>query len=260
MNYYEVLGVNKNSSIEDIKRAYRKLAMKHHPDRSGGNDTHFKRIQEAYDVLSNPQKKAEYDNPNPWAGAESFNFDDVFGNIFSNAQRGTRNPDSRINIEISLEQAINGCRFTLDLSGGSVVLELPAGVRDGAKLKISGRGQQKFARLPPGDLIVIVHIKMPPQWARQQDDLYVRGEIDALSAMIGCDFELLHITGKKYKITIPPGTQPGDKIRLKGLGMTNPNNSIVGSLYVIVDIVIPTVIDKETSEELNKIRGKLYGK
>lgn len=264
MSHYETLGVPKNATPDDIKKAYRKMAMKHHPDRNGGDETEFKRVQEAYEVLGDPDKKAQYDNPQPDFGGIKFNFgggfDDMFADAFSRFRNHPqRNPDSRVDIQIGLLDAYNGTDYTLNLNTGQINIKIPAGVREGTKLRVAGKGVQRFSNLPAGDLYITIHIVMPRDWGRDGDDLYVRAQIDAISAMIGKSVEVSHITGKKYRVEIPPGIQAGEKVRLKGLGMINPSNSIVGSLYVVVDILIPTITDRNDVELLNTIRGKLDG-
>jgi len=264
MNYYETLGVEPGASADDIKRAYRRMAMKVHPDRTGGDDTEFKKLQEAYETLSDPDRRAEYDNPRPsmrpefdFAGGD---FNDIFAQMFGAGRRPARkNSDLLVNLQISLYHSYAGTDYILSTETGAVNIKIPAGVRPGTKLRVPGRGKQTHQNLPPGDLYVVVHVDMPPDWGRQDDDLYVRTEIDAISAMTGTSLELQHITGKKYKVVVPAGIQSGEKIRLKGLGMTNPGDQTLGSLYVIVTVVIPAITDTECLELLNKVRGKLNG-
>jgi curved DNA-binding protein len=263
MNYYQILGIGSDASADDIKKAYRKLAMQHHPDRTGGDETEFKKIQEAYDILGDPAKRSQYDNPATGFGGQS---DIDFSEIFSmfgfdgfGHKKQNRNPDSRIDISVTLQQAISGTDYHLNLKSGSVNIKIPAGVRAGTKFKLPGKGAQRIPNLPPGDLLVVINVDMPPEWGRQNDDLFVRIQIDALSAMLGTTWELDHINGKRYKVEIPPGIQPGEKVRLKGLGMLNPQNSVLGSLYVVVTVFIPSITDPEDVNILTTIRGKING-
>lgn len=263
MSHYDTLGVNKSASAEDIKKAYRKLAMKHHPDRNGGDETNFKKIQEAYETLSDPNKKAEYDNPSVRFSNSSFNMhgdiNDIFRDIFGQQrqQRPAKNPDTLVNVEISLLDAYTGTNFILDTQSGPVNLKIPAGVQAGTKLRIPNKGTQRFPQLPPGDLYVAVYIAKDSEWGRQQDDLYIKVEIDAITAMVGTTVEIEHLTKKRYKVNIPAGVQPDEKIRLKGLGMPNPQTGVVGNLYVLVCITIPKITDHNHIESLNNIRKEI---
>jgi len=262
MDYYTVLGVDKNASKDNIKKAYRKLAMKHHPDRNGGDETEFKKIQEAYDVLGDDAKKQAHDNPRP-------KFEDVFGrggNPFDDIfrQAGARrqvhkNPDGMMHVEVSLKDAFTGGEFPLNLQSGQVKLNIPAGVRDGTKFKIPGHGPQRWAEFPPGDLYVTVMTQQDDTWWRSADDLFIKVTINAIEAMTGISKSIEHISGKKYKVEIPAGVQPANNVRLKGLGMPNPNNNTVGNLNVMIEVTVPTITDKDDIEILNKLRGKLDG-
>lgn len=258
MNYYDTLGVDKSASADDIKKAYKRMASKHHPDK-GGDENKFKQVQEAYETLSNPQRKSQYDNPEPdWQRHAPRDFADAFGDIFGqfrNAPRG--NPDSRVNVEITLEQAYTGSAFNLELpTGETVSMRIPAGARDGTQLRIPGKARQRDPNLPPGDVYVVVHVKNPVDWGRQNDDLYVKIQINAIDAMIGTTLNLRHINGKTYAVKIPKGVQVGEKIRLAGLGMTNPRSGVDGSLYVLIDISIPDIKDQAILDVLNTIRDK----
>ena len=258
MDYYETLGVNHTTQPDEIKKAYRKLASKHHPDK-GGDAEQFKKIQEAYDVLSDPQRKHQYDNPNPFGnnGQMPPDFGDIFGDIFGNRgfrQRQQRNPDGQINVQISLLEAYEGTTYRIDFPGEELIeVNIPAGVRQGTKLRLAGKANVRFPDLPRGDLFIVINIADMPNWGRQQDDLYVNIVVDALDAITGCEAIVNHLNGKKYKLKISPGTQEQARIRLTGLGMTNPGNRTVGSLYAIVNIEVPNLQQQEVLNLLNKI-------
>ena len=261
MDYYELLGVDRTCSPSEIKKAYRKLASKHHPDK-GGDAEQFKKIQEAYDTLSDPQKKEQYDNPNPFRqGFDGhMNFEDIFGNIFGGngfGQRVRKNPDSQFTLRISLQEAYNGSNYNLNMPDGTEVsIRIPAGIRDGARLRVAGKGRQRDPNLPPGDVFVNVHIDMPNNWGRDGDNLYVKYMIDALDAITGVEIQVKHINNKKYSVQVPAGIQPGERVRLSGLGMQSPTTGGTGSLYVIVDVRIPDITDPESINLLNTIKQK----
>jgi curved DNA-binding protein len=264
MNHYETLGVNHTTLPPEIKKAYKRLASKHHPDK-GGDPEQFKKVQEAWDVLGNPQKKHEYDNPpvNPFqnmGGGQPGNFGDIFGDIFGNQSRRKPNPDTKHNVQLTIEDAYNGTQFAFKApNGDEVSVTIPAGIRDGTRLKIKGKGVVLTDQYPPGDVYLTIHLKFPTDWGRQNDDLYVKIEVDAVDAITGCEHTINHINGKKYKAKVPAGIQDGEHIKLKGLGMIHPVESKIGSLYAIIQIVIPSIKSEEILNLLNIIKEKRRG-
>ena len=116
-----------------------------------------------------------------------------------------------------------------------------------------------MAHLPPGDLIVRVHVSNPPEWGRENDDMFVRVEVNAIEAMVGSSVRITHLDGKQYDVTIPAGTQPGGRIKMAGLGMPNPQNSILGNLYLLVKVHVPTITNDDELNALNKIVSKRKG-
>ena len=261
MDHYKTLNVARDATAAEIKKNYRKLANRHHPDKNSGDDTEFKKIGEAYDILSDADKRKNYDlypNGNPFdhagRGGGEFNFEDLFSRARAQAPI---NPDSLANIQVTLKQAFEGADFNIDLAGGTINLKIPTGTRSGTRMRIPGKAPKRYPDLPPGDLIAVVNIAMPPNWGWHGDDLYYQTKVDAISAMIGGSGEVDHVSGKKYKVAIPAGTQHNDKIRLKGLGMTNPVNTIVGNLFIVIDIYVPTITNKDDNIALTKIRESI---
>ena len=263
MDHYQILGVSRDADSQEIKKAFRKLAMKHHPDK-GGDEAKFKEIQQAYEVLSDPDKRQQYDNPNPFEGfgGDPFSqggFQDIFRDIFGQRRQPVKNPDGLFDMEVTLQQAYQGLESTISTPEGSVLLNIPKGVRPGTKFRIPGKAGGRMAHLPPGDLIVRVHVVNPPEWGRENDDLFVRVEVNAIEAMVGSSVRITHLDGKQYDVTIPAGTQPGGRIKMAGLGMPNPQNSIVGNLYLLVKVHVPTITNEEELNALNKIVSKRKG-
>ena len=264
MDHYQILGVSKDASQQDIKKAYRKLAMKYHPDK-GGDEAKFKEIQAAYSVLSDPDKRAQYDNPNPFEqfGGDPFGQGSPFGDIFSEIfggrirrQQPRRNPDGRMELNISLLQAYTGTNVVVNTGYATLDVTIPQGINDGSNLRLSGKGPLRFTELPPGDLLIRVHIEYPPGWGREGNNLFCRLPVNTLDAITGAKLLFEHIDGKKLEVRIPHASQNGTRLRIKDLGMTNPNNGLVGSLFLIVDLETPVITDEDHLEVLNKIKNK----
>ena len=257
MDYYETLGVNHTSTPKEIKNAYRKLASKHHPDK-GGDTEQFKKIQEAYDTLNDPQKKHQYDNPDPFAnmGGNPFQqggnpFSDLFGDIFNQRQqRAQRNPDGVCDVHIDLEECYRGVERTIDVGYAKYKLTIPAGTYSNTKFVMHNKGPQQHQGLPPGDLICRVHVHTSPEWDRSDDNLFIKVECDYFEAMTGTVVRFPHIDGKQFEVKIPARTEPGNRLRLSGKGMPNPNNGRIGDLYVIVQVKSPNLSD----EDIRKIK------
>jgi curved DNA-binding protein len=273
MDYYEILGVNKDASPDEIKKAYRKLAMQHHPDR-GGDEDKFKEINEAYDALGDPDKKSQYDNrgrgyrspaedyANPFSQQSPFygDFADIFrerSQSFRDNMRAQRNPDGVVDLNVSLAQAYTGTDINVNVGYANEIISIPAGCRDGTKIRLKGKGPSRIKNLPPGDLIVRVGIECPPDMGRDQDDLYVRLEIDAIAAMTGSDVEFQHISGKVISVKVPPGVQHGTKLRVANWGMPNPQTRQPGHLYALIKVSVPKVTDPQHINVLNIIRKEV---
>lgn len=268
MDYYQLLGVNRNSSPEEIKQAYRRLAMKHHPDK-GGDEAEFKRINEAYAVLGDTQKKAEYDSPQSqqswegfrWSGqrhpnpGDPFDIEDILRHVrnFQDREQRPKNPDALTDIHITLSQVYSGTDMLIDVGYAREVIYINPGVKDGTKLRIKGKGPSRYKDSPAGDLIVRINVDMPNNTAIDGKDLYVKLNVNALEAIVGSSILYDHPNGKELKITVPAGTQNGARLRLKGLGVPDPNTRTNGDFFVLVNIFIPDVTNPNHIEELNKI-------
>lgn len=264
MDHYQTLGVNKNSTPAEIKKAYRKLAMKHHPDK-GGDEAQFKNIQSAYACLSDPEKKRNYDQfgqEDPqWRRYDGTNFNDnfadIFGDIFGNfRQRRPQNPDGRMRISISLQDAYFGKSIAIGLENNTLNFDIPPGVRDGQQFVIPGRGPSRIPGAPPGDIILIIDIVMPMDYGREGNTLFVRAQVDAIDAIVGTEVDVQHINGKTYRLKVPAGCKEGQRIKMRGLGMPDPQNSVAGDLVVIMHVDVPTIRDEEILKVLNTIREK----
>jgi DnaJ-class molecular chaperone len=271
-DHYNTLGVSKTASPDEIKKAYRKLASQHHPDK-GGNKEKFQEIQSAYSVLSDEQKRAEYDNPKPQFGG-GFNdgvppgFEDIFGQMFGGGRspfgdafgRGRGRPLNRtlsVQTDITLEEAFFGKELiaTIQLpSGKDQVLEvkIPAGIRDGTSLKLSNMGDDSVASAPRGDILLTIRIIPHSIYQRNGDDLIRSLSISCFEAMLGCIKQFDTLDGKTLEINIPAGIQHGQLMNVHGHGMPRMEDPrMKGRLLLSINITIPTNL---TDSQKNTIR------
>ena len=275
-DHYSTLGVDRNANPDEIKQAYRKLASKHHPDR-GGDTAKFQEIQLAYDVLSDPQKRANYDNPQPQMGGFDFGsggippgFDDLFkhfnfgfstGNSTGFSHRATRkNKNLNIYAEISLEEAYNGKDLIANLklpSGREQIVEvkIPAGIQDSTTLRIPGLGDDSFNNIPRGDVHLNVRILPHSTFVRQGDDLIIAKEINCFNAILGQKVNIDTIDGKTLSVQINPGTQHGQILAISGFGMPKVGDSrFKGRLLISINIKIPTDLTEQQTDLIKQLQ------
>lgn len=260
MDHYETLGISRDASEQEIKKAFRKLASKHHPDK-GGDQEQFKRIQGAYEVLSDPDKRAQYDNPNPFNQFEGFGgssnpFEGIFGDIFGTRRQPVKNPDGVVDVTITLLQAYTGTNMIVSTGYTQLDISIPQGTDEGDRLRVPGKGPVRIRELPPGDLFVRIHVDPPINWGRKGPDLFMRQNINVFDAITGCNVTIVHLDGTKYQLSVPPGTEHGTKLRMNGLGMFIPNRGVQGNLNVIIELDVPRVTATEDIELLNNIKQK----
>lgn len=261
-DYYNVLGVARDASEDDIKKAYRKLAMKYHPDRNAGDgakeaEEKFKEVSEAYEALSNAQTRASYDrtgSTNPrdsdhWNfGMDSADFEEIFANIFSNRgfegfsrTSGFSNNKSTLHvINISLNDAYTGRTVKIDQTTS---IQIPKGARSGTK----------FVN---GNRIFRVDIAPHPKFKRSNDDLLVELEISVIEAILGLEAVLTHLDDVKLQFAIPAGIQPGQVIKLSGKGMKNPETDKIGDLLIRVNMTVPRVLSETERLALNTVNHR----
>ncbi len=274
MTHYQTLGVAENTSQDEIKKAYRKLAMQHHPDRNNGDDTKFKEIQIAYDALSDEQKRQQYDMQRQNPGGVRFNInggpghpdiEEMLRNFgfaqggldpFQNFRQPRRNKDIRVEVVIPLTstldpqiktisvQTTNGQRQTVNVN-------IPRGVRSDSTIKYSGLGDTFFDNLPTGDLYIQIQVNNDTDFAVDGLNLYKVIDITAIDAIIGSKINVNSIDRKSFEMIVPAGTQHGTKFKIPGNGLYTANHSSRGSLIVVVNIVIPTDL---TSDQLQTLR------
>jgi curved DNA-binding protein len=272
-NYYQILGVDKSASEEEIKKAYRRLAMKHHPDR-GGDQSQFQKIQEAYSVLGDQEKRQQYDNPQPQF--QSFGgFDnnvppefrdifEMFGGLgpfqFRQQQRPIRNRTLNLQTVISLEDAYIGkeiiANITLPNGKEQIVnVKIPAGIQDGMSLRLREMGDDTVPGIPKGDVHLTVNISPHQTFQREGDNLIQEIALDVLDAILGTSIEIKTLDGKTLSVNIPPGTQQNATLRLTGYGMPNVNdNRFKGQLFLVIKLVVPTNLSDQQKDLIRQIK------
>lgn len=260
IDHYTILGVDRSATPEEIKRAYRKLASQHHPDR-GGDTGRFQEIQVAYDTLSDPDRRAAYDNPAAQFGRAPggfhFNFggdiNDVFRNMFGQgfAQHQQRRPQPfvRMSLWIRLTDVITGGRRPISVNTGSgsttVEIEIPQGVEDGQSVQYTG--------LAPGGMDLVVQFRVQPdaRWARDGLNLVTEHTVSVWKMILGGEFVIVAITGRELAATLPARTQPKTLIRLRGQGIRNAQGQ-VGDIIVRINAEIPATIDPDLLAAIEK--------
>jgi len=331
-NYYDILGVSKNATQDEIKKAYRKKAAKYHPDKNPDDpsaEDKFKEVGEAYEVLKDPEKRKLYDKVGKdWkkyqragGNADGFNWSDyarqgqqgrgfggqsqyqrgfdindlfgggrgqggaggfssffetIFGgggNPFGQAQagqqqrtayqRGARQQQAanskqniKAEVSISLQEAYEGTSRTLRVGGEKMKVKIPAGIEDGQRLKLSGKGSTKMQGGARGDLFLTVRVNMPEGYERKGNNIYYDHPIDLYTAVLGGKTVVNTLSGKA-KINIPAGTSGGKLFRLSGMGMPefrNPTSK--GDLFVRIQVQVPENLSKEEKELFKKLADK----
>ncbi len=280
MSHYDTLKITETASQDDIKKAYRRLASKHHPDKGGSKDD-FQRIEEAYRVLSNPERREQYDmERRGFGGGTRFHWnqdtngmpdlDDVFAQFgfqtrspFGNQrhQHPRRNKDLRITIELPLKDTLSPQTKTVSIrtnKGSEMVnINIPRGVDNDTVIKYPGLGDDLFASLSRGDLLVHFQIVPDSRFQRQGNDLVTLVEIDCFDAILGGEAEVESIDGTKFLISIPQGCQPGTKLRIKGQGLYRVNAPERGNLLIEISVKIPTTLTDEQIKLIKTIKGRL---
>ena len=272
-DYYNTLGVAKQASADEIKRAYRKLASQHHPDK-GGDTKKFQEIEEAYRTLSDPDKRAQYDNPAPQEfnqfGGVPPGFEDImsqmfggggspFGDMFGRRQQPPRNRTLNIQTQVTLEEAFSGKEMVANLTlpnGRDQILniKIPKGIQDGVTLRLANVGDDNVPNAPRGDIHLTVGVRPHPIFSRQGDDLIRSLEVSAIDAMLGKSYQIETIDGRLLEIKVPEGTQPGRILNAGMYGMPNMNdNRFVGRMLVKLDIRTPTDLTEWQKQKLREI-------
>lgn len=265
MDYYSTLGVTKNASQDEIKKAFKKMSMKHHPDR-GGDETKFKQINEAYQTLSDPQKRAEYDNPQPQFRFNSNHpFEDIFGGFgFNGYQRQrVKNRDVQISYTLDLQDCFYGRGTTITYklpSGKSETLDvrIPPGVKTGDIVRVQGYGDDSHPQLPRGDLLVRIRLRIPEGWDVNGLDLITSKRVSIFDLLLGTEVIIDIPDGKSINLKVPKGSQSGTTFSITGHGLPN-NAGKRGKIYVKIFGDIPKIEDEDLLNKIKDIRSSLAG-
>ena len=279
-DYYKILGVARDASADDVKKAYRKLARKYHPDVSKEKNAEesFKEVSEAYETLRDAEKRAAYDQLGSHAAGQEFrpppdwsqhfiDLADLLAGLTGGRARGRTGgraagregpipgPDYEAMVRITLEQAFHGTEIELDLSVPEyddrgvahrvphrIKVRIPKGVTDGQKLRVPGKGGKGMQGARAGDLYLDIQIQTHPLFRISGQDLYVDLPLAPWEAVLGTSVELPTLAGA-VALKVPAGTRAGQQLRLAGRGLSRPGEKS-GDLFAIVAIVVPTVVNE----------------
>lgn len=268
MTHYATLGVSESATADEIKRAYRKLASQHHPDK-GGDKTKFQEIQKAYNILSDDDQRQRYDmernGMHAHPGGFQFHFnhgniDEIFQQFgfghFRQPQK--RNKDLRIEIPIPLVSTLEEQKKTIQVTtttGEKSTLEvtIPRGVTHGTNIKYANLGDNMFNTIPRGDLYVQFNVFPAENFSAHGIDLYTPARVNCLLAVVGGKINVTGLDGKVFELTIQPGTQLGTKYRIPQQGLYQMNSSIRGDLYVEVVLTVPQDLSSESLETIKNL-------
>lgn len=271
-DYYAILGVEKSADGDAIKKRYRKLARELHPDKTKGDKTleeRFKAVSEAYDILSDEKKRAEYDQartlfqqggvPN---GGFQGNFSaggfgdlgDIFGNLFGGQRGPRRGADMQAQATISFRESINGTQLTFNSPTGPVTTKIPAGVNDGAKIRVRGKGAPGEAG--PGDLYITISVAPHSVFSRRDENLLITLPVTFPEATLGADVAVPTLSGEEVTLRLPAGTANGKTLRIKGRGITRKDGS-AGDLLVTIEVTVPQRIDGKAKKALETFNDEM---
>ena len=289
-DFYKVLGVTKDVSDAELKKVYRKLARQFHPDSNPGDakaEARFKEISEAFTVLSDPEQRKEYDAIRAMGSGARFTggpggaggfpggfpggaggFEDVFADLFGGGGRGRggfggfggfgpqRGADLTTTAKIDFIDSIHGATIKLQLSNGEPTsVKIPAGIKDGQKVKLRGKGQLSPNGGEPGDLLVTVSVKPHPVFTRDGNNLRVSVPVTFVEAVLGATISVPTLGGEPVKLKVAPGTPNGRVLRVKGKGVKSAKGD--GDLLAMVDIAVPSHVSEKAKKALEEFASQL---
>lgn len=291
-DYYQLLGVGKGASQGEIKKAYRKLAMKYHPDHTKGDkaaEEKFKKISEAYAVLSDKEKRKEYDTFGAEGFRQRFSQEDIFrgfdfGDVFREfgfgggrgggmrfnfgggspfgsqarqQQARMKGSDLVYELPLTLKEVANGTSKTVSLQhqgySEKVTVKIPKGLISGKKLRLAGKGSPSPLGGPPGDLFIRAKVLNDPLYRAQKYDLHMNQELKLSEAVLGTHISVPTLDDKQLSLKIPPGTKPGTKMRMSGHGLPHMKGNKKGDLYVKIQIKLPRQLTDEQKKLIEQL-------
>ena len=281
-DFYKVLGIDKQAGADEIKKRYRALARELHPDKNKGDaakEEKFKGISEAYEILSDTKKRAEYDEARALferggfrspmgGGGQGGDFNDIFGggnpqdlfaNLFGGGRRGPRKgQDLQTEASITFRESITGTNLDLRLSTDrgatqNITARVPAGVSDGAKIRVKGKGAAGEAG--PGDLFIMLHVKAHAIFGRKGENLTITLPVTFTEAALGADIKVPTMSGDDVTVRIAPGTSNGRTLRVKGRGITK--GAATGDLLVTIEVQVPQRVDGKALDALREFAQEM---
>lgn len=282
-DYYKILGVERSASQDDIKKAFRKLAHEHHPDKHKGDDTKFKEISEAYSVLGDPQKRTQYDRFGNYQAAggqgfggfngQGFDFDfsqfggfngqdfefdlgDILGQFFGGGRTRTRKGRNiRTSINISFKESVFGTEKEINIGLEKVVIKIPPGISDGETLRVAGKGEKNSDHSPdgrPGDLLITVQVSNTTQFRKEGYHLITSLPIKLSTALLGGEQKIETLDGA-LTLKIPEGIGNGELLRVRQKGVPNERGKR-GDLFVKVEIPTPKKLSREAKRIIEDLK------
>lgn len=253
-DHYATLGIGRGASDAEIKRAYRRLASQHHPDK-GGDTARFQAIEEAYRVLSDPSARQEYDNPRPQVHFSSagFNMDEIFNMFGTRFQQQTRQPIANLQLWITLQDLANPGPRVIAVSSpygqSQIEIQIPAGIRDGDSVR--------YPQVAPGkqDLVITYRIRADPLWHRDGDHVIQEHTIDVWQALIGSQIRVPTLRGTEIEMRVPAMTQPGTMLRVRGHGLIDRNGR-PGDMLVRIGLRLPDHVPESVLEAIRHTMPK----
>lgn len=267
MDYYQILDVSKTASLNEIKKAYRKEAMKHHPDR-GGDAVRFRQISEAYNILSDSNKRDLYDAQQLEASFSSYNtqtnpFTQDFG--FWSEHIYEKNKDIKLAANVQLADIVNGKTFVMQYRVNTpngakldtVTVEIPKGAKHGDTIRYHELGHALNPQMTRGDLRVAIYVLEHKDWTREGNNLISGQAVNALDLITGCVTIVRTLDNKTFQVTIPAGTRHGQVFSIKQAGIADLQTGKRGNVHVVIEAKIPDVHDSELLNQIREIRNKL---
>lgn len=283
MTHYATLGINETADANEIKRAYRKLASQHHPDK-GGDTARFQEIEAAYRVLSDPAQREQYDHQrrNPGGGfrftvngqdmqgmpggmddiLRNFGFGFPGGDPFAHARQPRRNKDLRVDIPVTLASTLEDQKKTISVQTTNgqrenVEITIPRGAQSGTQIKYPGLGDNFFATLPRGDLYVLIHLQPHAPFEVRDLNVVTTVYVDCLLATVGGEVTVEGIDGSTFVLALTPGTQPNTTLRIRDHGVWQIHGSTRGDLHVKIAITVPRNLTEEQLQTIREIQSTL---